>query len=295
MKRRTFLQLTAVGTMVSVLGCSRDAETAPLRIAVNAWIGYAPLVYAQRMGWLKPLNIRLFETVSLGESLSLFESGSVDAFSATEYEFRLALETEPTLKPVILLDRSKGGDGIVANRTLEQLRQETAPIETYLEADSVNMELFQQFIATRKLEHLPWKLINQDQASNTLLSPQRPASTVVVTYSPYKETLLDKGFSLLADTRSLDLLIIDGIFAPQAVIDSEAARWKQLKHAVDRAIDMAQRDPGLFLQATGQFLGIKTASQLQAALDGIEWINHPSDALLEQLQGLQIPVDRVLR
>lgn len=280
--------------MASVLGCYRDAEAAPLRIAVNAWIGYAPLVYAQRMGWLKPLNIMLFETVSLGESLSLFESGSVDAFSATEYEFRLARETASTLKPVMLLDRSRGGDGIVANRTLEQLRQETAPIETYLEADSVNMELFKQFIAARKLEHQPWKLINQDQASNTLLSPQRPAPTVVVTYSPYKEQLLAKGFGLLADTRSLDLLIIDGIFAPEAVIDSEAARWKQLKQAVDRAIDMAQRDPQQFMKVSCSFLGMVSLAEFKAALAGIEWINHPSQQLLKQLEQLRIPVDRVL-
>ncbi len=293
MQRRTFMQLAAVGVL-SAAGCARQTDDTPLRIAVNAWIGYAPLVYADRMGWLKPANVQLFETVSLGESLSLFESGTVDAYSATQYEFHLARPKAPTLKPVMLLDRSNGGDGIVGNRTLAQLRGETRPIETYLEADSINMELFNQFVASHHLKHLPWKLINQDQASNTLLSPRRPEPTVVVTYSPYKEQLLAKGFTLLGDTRSINLLIIDGIFAPQAVIDQQAARWKQVKQAVDRAIEVARAEPQAFLQHTSRFLGIETVTGLKAALAGIEWINHPAPPLLTRLQALDIPVDRVL-
>ncbi|WP_294947516.1 hypothetical protein [Sulfurivirga sp.] len=293
MKRRTLLKGLAALGAAPLAGCDRFGSE-PLTVSVNAWIGYAPLVYADSRGWLAPLNVRLFTTVSLGESLTLFETGTAMAFSATQYEFHLARRDVPDLVPAILLDRSNGGDGVVGNRTLAQLQRDTGPIDVFLEADSVNREVLDQFVRQHGLTNRKLVLHDQDQMRNTELDPARPAPTLVVTYSPYMEQMVRKGFRLLASTRDLSLLVVDGLFVRRPLLQARLEQFRRLKQVVDRAIDDFRARPETVFPHVREFLAIKNVAELKTAMAGIEWINHPPSDLLQRIAAVGIPVETVL-
>ncbi len=293
MQRRHFMTLAAAAALPwSLSGC--DKPQTKLKTGVNAWIGYAPLVYAEARGWLDTLSAQLYTTVSLGETLFLFEDGQVDTFCATQYEYHLARHNAPSLVPVMLLDRSNGGDGIVANRTLAQLKTETRPIEVYLEADSINRELFEQFVQLEGLGDKTFRLHNQDQQSNTLLDPKRSAPMVVVTYSPYMERLLEKGFVMLANTRDMPLLVVDALFTLRDTFNQHRPVFEQMKKVLDRSIEDFRQRPEKVFPWVSAFLGINSVNELRQAMAGIEWINHPDPLLLQRVRRLDMPVDTIL-
>ena len=101
--------------LLSILttGCERSREE-PLKISVNSWIGYTPFFYAKAKGWLDPLNIKILNVVSLSESVYLYQSGNAHALTGTQYEYELLTNEDDSLIPIMLLDRSNGGDLIMS-------------------------------------------------------------------------------------------------------------------------------------------------------------------------------------
>ena len=131
MKRVLFLIIA-----LFFIGCEQKQQ---IKIAANKWIGYVPLFYADAMGCLKDNNFKLIETVSLNESLNLYKDKLVDAFAATQIEYKNA--KDKNLIAVALFDRSYGGDMAFSNVSLDKLRK-AKKINVYLEVNSVNSILF---------------------------------------------------------------------------------------------------------------------------------------------------------
>ncbi len=271
-----------VGVMLSA--CESSAPSAPLKIVTNSWIGYAPLYYARQKGQLAPLGIKLVTVVSLGESLQLYRSGVTEAFTGTQFEFGEAYARDPSLTPVILFDRSNGGDLVMGNRSLDQLRQVREPVDAYLEVGSVNALVLRDFLRSQGLEGLDIRYINQDQGRiSTLDARKLKRPSLVVTYFPYNQSLEDKGFIELASTRNdTDLLVIDALYTAQPILKAHREQLQQLKRKVDAAIEVAQRDPEAFYAVVAEFLGNPGLEAFREGLSGIEWINRPLDEHLER-------------
>jgi len=203
--------------MPSLSACTAQKET-PLKIIANSWVGYSPLFYAKESGWLEPLNIQLSTVISLGESLSIYESAELNAFTGTQYEFNYIQQKDPSLIPIILFDRSNGGDVVMANQSLQALQDTIQTIDVYLEMHSVNQLIFKDFIQLNHLTHKKFNYINKNQLKvYTQLSVSLPRHpTIVVSYSPYQQKLAALGLQELASTRDgISLLVIDALFTPK--------------------------------------------------------------------------------
>ncbi len=159
MKKIHFLLLL----VVFLTGCSNDYEDR-LEISVNAWIGYTPIFYAYDKGWLEPYNIEVLNLVSLAESMYLYDSGNSDALTGTQYEFKQLKKTHPGLTPLMLFDRSNGGDMILSNLSIDELKQTDKMMDVYLEIDSINSELIKDFSSYYKINEHKLRYINKDQA-----------------------------------------------------------------------------------------------------------------------------------
>jgi len=221
--------------------------------------------------------------VSLGESLQLYRSGVTEAFTGTQFEFGEAYARDPSLTPVMLFDRSNGGDQVMGNRSLDQLRRVREPVDAYLEVGSVNTLVLRDFLRSQGLERLDIRYINQDQGRiSTLDARMLQNPSLVVTYFPYNQSLEDKGFIELASTRNdTDLLVIDALYTAQPILKSHREQLQQLKRKVDAVIEVAQRDPEAFYAVVADFLGNPGLEAFREGLNGIEWINRPLDEHLE--------------
>jgi NitT/TauT family transport system substrate-binding protein len=258
-----------------LFGCESSPTQDPLKIVANAWIGYSPLFFAKEKGWLEPLNIKVVHVVSLGESMQLYEVGSAQAFTGTQYEYAQVRDKDPTLIPVILFDRSFGADMVMSNRSVAQLQQERGQIDVYLEIDSVNQLILSDFVQRNNVPSKDINFINRDQAGiSTLDAARLTRPTLIITYVPYNSELKRHGFMEIGNTRSsLDLLVVDALYTKQATFSDNKARFQKLKQTVDRAIEFLNENPREYHRLVSPYLGELPYDDFREGLQGIRWLN----------------------
>jgi len=285
--------LLLVITAFLMFGCVPKDQKKEIKIATNKWIGYAPLFLANENKELEKLHFRLIQNVSLAEAMEVFSIGKADIVTTTQHEY-FALKRTGDISPIILLDRSDGGDMILSNRTIPQLK-EAEKIDVYLEIDSINTELFKTFAKIYNIDQNRTVFHNQDQQriQNVENDPQKPI--IIVTYSPYDITLKKKGFRSIASTKDIDtIVVIDALCARDDIIWSYQPRLEALKKAIDSAVTTIQTNPHAAYGKIKKYLGNISYDEFEKSLSMIKWINKPSDKIMQVIEKMGYPKDTVL-
>ncbi len=252
--------------------CTQKANE-KIEIVVNSWIGYTPFFYAQEKSYLKNLNIELITTVSLGESYDIFSVAKADMLTATQHEYNALKKDFPSLEPIILIDKSFGGDMILSNRTIKEL-QKSNSIDVYLEIDSINNEMIQEFTNKYHLDKDKINYINKDQSKIKDLPYSEESAIIIVTYSPYNIELLKTGYKELASTKNSDtIIVIDALFANHEFAKKHQKRLLQLKAVIDRSIQEIKTDPKAVYLLTKKYLNNISYTEYKKSLKMIQWIN----------------------
>jgi len=289
MKKILYTVFSALLLMLS--GCS-DAHKKPIVISTNAWIGFSPLFYAREMGWLNEADIKLISVVSLGESMHLYDAGSSDVFTGTQHEFDKQREQHPDLVPIILFDRSNGGDAVMSNRTIDQLSSSEEKIDVYMELDSINEDLLKYFI---KRNHLPKERLvyhNRIQDEIQLMKNAPDSSPImIVTYDPYNMILKKNGFTEIASTKDeSDLFVVDAMYVSAKIYYENKGKFQQLDRIIDRSIKALHDDPRGYYEKVKPYLDNPTYEEFIHMLGNIELIHkNPSPEILRQMENIQFP------
>ena len=268
-------------------GCTQS-RPAELRLAVSPWIGYSPIYYAQEQGWLKDAGITLIHSTSLHETMHYFQASLVDAFTATQYEADILNGDVIHLMP---LDRSNGGDVLLSNRSFENIKK-SKNISTYLEVESVNRLVLDDFITKYKLSSVNFKVVNKDQVMIKQLTPSSDKDMLIVTYEPYATILRNKGFDQIASTKDSDLLVLDSIYMSERVWDKQRDKARHLKSLMKKAYTKLKADPKSYYKAVKSYLEEPTYDEFMQSLSTIEWfIDKPAkefDLLFQTHQILDV-------
>ena len=280
---RFFIQLVIAAAFTFIFSsCSSGQNTSneKIKIATNSWIGYAPLFYAKETGELDKLGFSLITNVSLAEAADVYNVGKADMVTTTQHEYHALKQLIGDITPVILLDRSNGGDMILANVAMNVIK-DAPQVIVHLEVDSINAELLQDFIRKNHIDQKKLSIINEDQQKiQDVQNTKTP--TLVVTYTPYDIVLKKKGFEVIASTRNIhDLVVIDALCARKKVIEGHKDRLVALKKLIDQKIELIKKNPKSSFGYVKKYLGDVTYDDYLASLKSIEWINHPSKDLLE--------------
>lgn len=273
--------------IIFITGCNK--KSTEIKIAVNEWIGYAPLFYANEKGWLKNSGIKLIYTKSLGESLSLYKNRLVNALASTQYEY---LQISNQVKPIILLDQSYGGDMILSNRSVKELKK-LQNITTYLEIDSVNFLLLKYFLKEHNISMGTINLIssNQDQLTKMVSNINLPI--MIVTYAPYDVTFKKLGFNMVASTKTDEkLLIIDAIFVDKKYPNK---RFIDLKQIVDKAITDIKLNPKFVFNMIKKYYPNYSYEDFVSGLNNIKWINKNNPNILKKIKTINLPTNYLIK
>ncbi len=103
-------------------------------------------------GYLDKLNIELLNVVSLVRICILSTQEMLIFSMGTQYEYKVALQKNPEVIPIMLLNKSDGGDVIMSNLELSSLKNEEKTIDVFLELDSINSIVFEDFIIKHNLK-----------------------------------------------------------------------------------------------------------------------------------------------
>ena len=259
--------------VLSFSSCVEDNKK--IKITTSTWIGYAPLFYAKEKNWLEPLNIKLLNVVSLSENMYLYKAGNADAFVGTQYEYNFLLQEDKTLIPIMIFDKSNGGDMILSNLTLDELSKTNKDIDAYLEIDSVNSILLNDFIRSNNLQDKKINYINEDQSNISRLKANEINNpTIIVTYTPYNNILEKNSFRELSSTKkSDDLLIIDGMYVKKDFYYENKETFVKLKKLVDDSIINLQNNPKEFYNTVKPYLTNISYEEFLSSLNDIIWLN----------------------
>lgn len=277
--------------MLLLTACAKN-EYDQLKISATTWIGYSPLFYAKEKGWLTPLNIKLLHVSSLSENMYLFEAGNSDAYVGTQYEYSVLSQNDTSMLPVMLFDRSHGGDMVMSNLPLETLRTTTSSIDVYLEMDSVNSLVLKDFIQNYGLADKTLNYMNQDQANISLLqASQLERPSLVITYAPYNIELEKQGFNEVASTKDgLNLLVVDALFTRTPSFEKHTEQFYKLKTQVDQAILELKQDPYAFYEVVKPYMLEVSYEEFEHSLQSVIWVNQGiSDELDARIKQANFP------
>ncbi|MDX1352867.1 MAG: hypothetical protein R3254_07635 [Thiomicrorhabdus sp.] len=278
-------------------GCSSQ-EQSSIKLLTNAWIGYSPLFYAKEKGWLKEANIEISPLVSLGESMMTFRSGGFAGLTGTQYEYHKLNSANFDLVPIIMFDRSRGGDMVMGNRSIEALHQTTERIDVYLEMNSINSVVFNDFIKAHQLTHKTFHFINLDQLKIvTTLSHKKPTKpTLIVTYVPYNFDLNQSGFETLDSTaNAMNIIVLDALYVKSSQLKQHHENFIKLKNIVDKAIHNLKQDPQEFYEVVKPYIENPTYEEFLQSLNDIEWLNKPLPSnLLEKMNDINFQTRNLL-
>lgn len=263
-------------------GCSEKSDK-PIAIATNEWIGYTPLFLAASEQKLQPLGFKLIPSVSLAQASEIFIVGKADVVTTTQHECNL-LKRHANVKPFALLDISYGGDMILANRTLSELNA-TDNITVYLEKDSINSELFDQFIENNHLPRDHFHLIDRDQSAISAISYDKNIPVLIVTYAPYNYALTRKGFFEIASTREMtQLIVVDALCTRTNRYEENKPKFVALKRLIDANIERIKKEPESVYEQVKSYLGNLSYQEFKEALSLIKWVNKPSENTLDSIE-----------
>jgi len=290
------LLLLFFSSLLLLTSCS-SKKYERLKISASTWIGYAPLFYAKEKGWLKPLNIKLLYVSSLSENMYLYQAGNSDAYTGTQYEYNIMAKKEPSLMPVILFDRSNGGDVVMSNLSIKELQRSKDTIDAYLEMDSVNNTLLKDFMKKYALQDKKINYLNHDQAFiSTLNEKNIKKPTIIVTYIPYDTELKKHGFIKIASTKdNIKLLVVDALFTTQQMFNKHKTQFVKLKKLVDDSLEALENNPQEFYETIKLYMPELSYKEFAHSLTDVIWINKKiSIELKERMKESHFPTHGVI-
>jgi len=280
-----------------LLSCSSKHQSEEIVISTNQWIGYTPLYYAYEKGYLQDLNIKIINSVSLAEAADIYRVGQANMVTTTQHEYNALREDTHDIVPVILLDRSNGGDMVLSNRTIEELKK-SKKIYAYLEVDSINQEILKDFITNNNMDIDKLVIINKDQEQIQEVNFKKLINKdlLIVTYTPYDVALVAQGFQEIASTKNIDsIIVIDALCSTTELRKNEEKRLLRLKKALDRSIDDIKQNPRKAYKIVAKYLSNIPYDEFSSSLQSIKWINKPSDELLEFIDKYHYTKETILK
>ncbi len=220
--RRRVLQAALCAAATVLAGCERSPATPagqpPLRIAIDLWAGYYPLLLARELGYLKAAGVEV--EITLPENtrrlLSDFSSGRYDGVCVSLGDVVTLTRTSPDVRMVLASDESVGGDVLLARHA--------SPDAAWLRGKRVGTSLggfgellVLRFLARYGLTFDDVKLVNADASSVPELL-ERNEIDLGHCWEPYVSMARKKGFEAVFSTSDTPGLIIDGLIFHNTVL-----------------------------------------------------------------------------
>ena len=137
-RRRWWGYAGAIALAIGLTAC-QPAPVPPLKVGMNPWVGYDPLVLARDKGLLDTRQVKVVELASSSETLRHFRNGLLDGAALTLDETLRLADEGVDVRIVAMLSASAGADVVVARpgiRTPEQLRGHKLAVEKTGNADT---------------------------------------------------------------------------------------------------------------------------------------------------------------
>ena len=265
--RRRALALATLALAAPRLG---RAQAAPIKIGMSGWTGFAPLTLADRGGLFKKHGVHA-ETVFIPQAqrLAALASGAVQGV-ATTVDSQIVWSTSVPLTQVLVLDRSKGGDGIAVKPgigSIAELKGKTVGVD-----GAGTTPYFVLVYVLRKngmtIKDIRPITLAPQPAANAFIAGQVEAAS---TYEPYLGTIRNDAASGRILVTTLDYpIVVDTLAFPTEAVGKQKEEIGRIIAAFFDALAMIKAEPQEAFRIMGERVN-QTAEAFGKSASFIEW------------------------
>ncbi len=276
--RRQTLGLIAGGAAAAAMPLPASSQSSTktqalpkLIIGMSGWTGFAPLTLAEKAGLFKKHGVDA-ETkfIAQKERHLALAAGAVQGIATTVDTHISYTAAGVDLTQVLLLDRSKGGDGIAVRDAIKgfaDLKGKTVA------CDGAGTTPYFTFLCMLKkngmsAKDLRFATLSPKDAANAFVAGQYDAA---VTYEPYLSVIRNdpKAGRILATTIEYPVVVDTVAFQPAFIAANKAAVAGVVAGYFD-ALAMIREKPDEAFRIMGERVN-QTADQFRASAQFIEW------------------------
>jgi NitT/TauT family transport system substrate-binding protein len=262
-RRRTLLLMGGLAGGLALHGCSSQTAGSapaaqPLISGVNPWPGYSGHYVALQKDFFKEAGVNVQEVFfqSASESITSFLAGKLDVAWLTSGDTIQAVEKDPTIRIIYVVDYSNGSDGIIGRniKTPADLKGKTIARENIL----FENVLLRAYLAKGGLteKDVVLKDMTAGDAAAAFAAKRVDAA---VSYEPWlTKAAKDGGGEVIFSSKDTNL-IADVIATRQKVIQTRKADLQAYLKAVDKAVKLVNAGDSEAVKITATKMGVSEA------------------------------------
>jgi len=238
-----FTVLLLLAALYLIFG-NRLTKKTKFIIGINEWYGYAPIVYADKMGYFKENNIDLELVLFEGQAQSnkAFEKGSINGLLTVLTDVVFLKGTGVPIKVAAVTDFSLYGDAIIAQPKFENLKALKGKI---IGIDSLNS--FSEFFVTEALkkegmkpEDVYFKVVPYNKIADALKNNEVQAAH---SWDPGKKQAVDSGMKIIFYAGLIPNSVIDTLSFNEELEKEHSDDIKKIVTLFYKARDEMIRNP----------------------------------------------------
>lgn len=253
-------------------------EAKTLKLAHSTWVGYGPFYIARDKGFFKEEGVEVELTIMEDTPLKMgaFMAGQIDMVASTADEFPIYVKPGKSVRYILAVDNSKGGDGIVATKDIKTVADLKGKRVAF-EEGSVSQFFFNAVLKEAGMKQSDVEAVNMTatDAGTAFAAKQIDAA---VTWEP----ALSQGANsehghLLVSSAEKPGLITDVVaVTPQTAADHKD-ELKAFVRAWYRAVKFLQDNPdeGYLIMSKGVGGWLEDPKEFKATVTGIEYLDKP--------------------
>ena len=258
-------------------GCGKKPQKPKLTsitIAFQEWVGYGPFYLADEKGFFKEEGIKL---VFVDEQLDsarrdAFKAGMLDCEAGTlDLLISKAVQDTPIVG-VMVIDRSFGGDGIVAVENIRKL-EDLIGKRVALARDDIG-ETFISALFHRKGLSFNDVIIVPKQVEEVSQAFLNSEADACVTWEPQLTKALKRpGSHILTSTKEYPAIIIDSLNVRRDLVENNPGLVKRLMRGWFKALNFYNEHPDEASEIIAKHYKI-TPEQYRKQVKGLLWENY---------------------
>src|SRR5439155_1253979 len=267
------LAVAAWGLVGGPVGSS-PAAAETIKIAHSTWVGYGPLYIARDRGFFKNHGVEVELTVMEDPKLrfTALRAGQINVIASTVDTALLYLKKPDDFKYVAAIDDSNGGDGIVATRDIQSIKDLKGK-KVAVNEGSVSQFYLNVLLAKAGLKESDLQTVNMTaaDAGSAFVAKKVDAA---VTWEPW----LSRGKAsehghLLTDSSKTPGLITDVFIVPKQFVATHKKELKGIVAAWNEAVAYQRAHPDEANQIMAKGVGgwLKDPKVFAETLPGIKF------------------------
>jgi len=234
------------GLLLSMLllqgGCWREetSKRLNLRVGMDLWPGYYPLVIAQECGFTSEegLDLKLSTSSDTRSMIADYTAGRYEAVCLSLGDVLLLTHSRPGTRVLLFTDESAGGDQLLSFKALPGL-EGLRGMKIGTNLDGFGEVFIRRFLATHGLGPDDVVLINTD-ASLVPSMLERGTIDMGHTWEPYAEQVRARGGQVWFTSKDTPGLVLDCLVVDDALLRNRRREMQGLVRAWCRAVDWWQ-------------------------------------------------------